>query len=263
MSNLNFNPMDMGDESTTSTIPSFTEGRFITVRIVPPKGKSIREGLVATLAMISYKAEDGQDVPLTVVNQLSDGTYNVEFPRGKRGIMATKYRGPKSWYRFKNNKTEKFYVIGKNDPVTKLNSNLTIEFAEKYLAKNTPDWNNFKEGSTEREDMLDSYFEDMYMYGFAKDYNLEVEEDLKNVPFVGLVTNFYRKYTPPTEGERYGNVIVTKFAPKEGKAVLNGDYTTVDAEIAASIYTALTTSEASKTSFDPNEFVENSADDVI
>jgi len=257
------NPLEMGSEVTSTGIPSFLEGRFITLRIVPPKGKTIRDGLVTTNAMISYLGTDGIDVPTTSVTQSGDGLYHAEFPQGKRGIMATKYRGPKSWYTFRNDKTGKKYTIGKNDPVTKVNDHFTMSFVEDYLAKNTKDWDKISVDVQAREDLIDQYFEEMYMYGLAKDYNLAVETDKNEIPRVGMITNFYRKYTPPKEGERFGNVIVTKFAPQENKETLSGDYTMVDTEIAAAIYEALTSTEPSKPSFDPTDFVENSDESII
>lgn len=253
--NMIVNPWEMGEEVSSNSIPSFTKGKFIVLRIVPPKGKTVRDGKVATLGMISYIADDGKEKVLIEVAQTSGG-YSVEFPFGKRGIMATKYRGPKSWYSFVNNETGKRYQIGKNDPVTKINSRCTLEAAEKYLSENISDWQNLD--NTSKEDAIDEYFNDMFMYGLAKDFNLDVERDDSLIPQVGMITDFYRRYTPPKTGERFGNVIVTKYATSEGKENISGDYKMVDAEIAATIYDGLTTRDDSASSFDPTTVIENS-----
>jgi hypothetical protein len=250
MSNFIINPWEMGEEINATTIPSFVEGRFMLVKVAPPKGKTIRDGLVATLAMISYKEQDGKDVNMVEVSQTPQG-YVVELPFGKRGILATKYRGPKSWYRFFNNQKQKFYQIGKNDPKTKINDRLTLEYAEDYLSINVKGWDKMQD--IEKDLHIDEYFENMYMFGLAKDFNLEVEANDKEVPTVGMVSNFYRNSTPPKEGEKYPTVIVTKFAPREGKETLSGEYTKVDPAIALAIYGTITTTEAVPT-FDPTTF---------
>jgi len=251
------NPWELGE--ITTGMPVFTKGKFITLKITPPKGKTIRNGLVATLAMIAYENEGEMIETVSVTG--SPASYHVEFPHGKRDIMATKYRGPKSWYRFRNNETGSFYTIGKRDPVTGINSRMTDDGAIDYLSGKITGWEGLS--PDEQDSMIDDYFAEMYMFALAKDYNMDVEQEPALTPFTGMVTDFYRRYTPPKEGERWGNVVVTKFARQEGKETLSGDYTQVDAEIAATIYETLTTHEASTTSFDPASFVENSEDNDI
>lgn len=255
------NPWEMGEEvSNGATIPAFIEGKFMLIRLVPPKGKTIRDGLVTTLALISYRDDKDQEIKMVEVDQTTNG-YTVTFPLGKRGIMATKFRGPKSFYKFKNNVTEKWYQIGKNDPKTFVNSKLTLEYAQEYLAQNIKDWETFSD--IEKDQQIDEYYEDLYMFGLAKDFNLNIESKEDEVPSVGMVTSFYRRYTPPKEGERYGNVIVTKFAPREGKETLSGENTTVDTEIAANIYESLTARDEQASTFDPTEFEEKSVEEEI
>lgn len=260
--NMIVNPWEMGEETSSTSIPMFTKGKFILMRLAHPRGKTVRDGLVATLGMISYIADDGTEKVLIEVSKSTSG-YSIEFPLGKRGIMATKYRGPKSWYSFVNNETGKRYQIGKNDPVSKINSKCTLEAAEEYLSENIKDWENLD--ATSKEDAIDEYFHDMFMFGLAKDFNLDVEKDDSLVPQVGMITDFYRRYTPPKEGERFGNVIVTKYAPSQGVDNLSGENKVVDAEIAAAIYEGLTSRDESAASFDPTKIVENNSEnsDVI
>ena len=258
MSNNKIHPWEMGEESNSTSIPMFVEGRFLLCRIVPPKTKTVRDGLVATFAMISYKDKDGKDVVLVDISKTTNG-YSIEFPLGKRGIMATKYRGPKSFYRFLNSETEKWYQIGKNDPITKVNDHCTLAFANDYLTKTNPEFVNLSEA--ERNIAIDEYFNDVYMFGFAKDLNLPVESNEELTPQVGMVTQLYRRYTPPASGEKYGNIIITKFATKEGKENLSSEFKVVDEEIPAAVYNALTAKD--EESFDPTKFIEEDDNEII
>lgn len=249
------NPWEMGQELNVATIPNFTKAKYMTLRIAPPKGKGVREGLIATLGMLSYESNEVEVETINITD--SPEGYRVTFPHGKRGILATKYRGPKSWYRFVNSKTNKWYQVGSTDPRTGINTHLMPDFVEETLAKKIPNWEQLEQ--SERDIHIDNYYwDDMYMFGLAKDYNLPYELDKTEVPKVGMVTEFYRRYTPPKEGERFGNTIITKFAPAEGKENLSGEYTMADAEIAASVLDAILTKEDS--SFNPDQFKSNSDD---
>ena len=85
--------------------------------------------------------------------------------------------------------------------------------------------------------LIDEYLYNRFMFALALDYNMltpeqyelldnpEVDFDqlLKEgtivLPFVGMITNMYRRYDPPKDDKQYGNTVVTKFAPSEGKEV--------------------------------------------
>jgi len=255
MSNLTINPWEMAEGLNEAVIPSFVEAKYMLLRIAPPKGKTIKEGLVNTLGLVSYIGDNGKEVLMIEVTEGPDG-YSVEFPFGKRGIQATKYRGPKSWYRFKKSDGT-WFQIGSNNPVTKVNNKFTANYAEKHLSTTVEDW--AKLSIAEQDALIDQYLLDMYMFAFALDYNLEVDQDNVQLPFVGMVTKLYRRYTPPKEGERFGNTIVTKFAPSEGRETLNGEFTQVDATIAAAIYNKLQERDAAR--FNPLDFVENERED--
>jgi len=252
---------EMSKKLNLSQIPDFVKGKFMLVRLAPPRGKTVRDGIVSSVAMLSYEGENGE-VDLVEVNK-TPGGYQVSFPKGKRGILATKFRGPKSFYRFFNNVEQKWYEWGENDRKTGVNSNFTLQYAKEYLAGNdkngnprVPDWENLSD--EEKDIHIDKYYQDKYMEGLAKDFNLDIEVDKSKLPQVGMVTNFYRRSTPPKEGERFSNIIVTKFAPREGKETLSGENKLVDAEIATSIYDALTRRE--DTSFKPEDFIKDSED---
>lgn len=246
---------EMSQKLNITTIPDFTKGKFMVVRLAHPKGKTIRDGMVATTIMTSYEGENGS-IELVKIQE-GPGGYGVTFPKGKRGLLATKFRGPKSWYRFYNNVEDKFYQWGQNDPKTGVNSNLTLPYVREHLSNKVPNWEGLS--VTEQDHHVDAYYEQAYFDGLAKDFNLDIEVNPGLKPEVGMVTEMYRRYTPPKEDERYGNVVVTKFAPREGKPPLSGDYTMVDAEIAASVYDALVRKE--DTSFNPKDFKENSDED--
>lgn len=254
---LIMNPWEISEESTSVTRPpSFTQAKYMLVRLAHPKGKTVRDGVVATLAMISYFNEQDKEVESVQVDQTPSG-YEITFPNGKGGIMATKYRGPKSFYKFVNNDTQKWYQIGSNDPVTKINSKCTTEAATAEMSKRIEGWDTLNDA--EQNQYIDEYFQSLYMFGLAKDFNLDTESKEDEIPTVGFVTDFYRRYTPPKGDERYGNVTVTKYAKAENKPNLPGEYKLVDAEIAASIYEALTSRDNSAASFDPANFIENKA----
>lgn len=256
MSNLIINPWDIAEDTKQAVIPSFVQGKFILMRIAAPKGKTVRDGLVAHLGLISYKTEDGKEVTMTEVTKTSSG-FTVEFPSGKRGILSTKFRGPKNWYKFRR-PDGSWFQIGTNDPVTKINDKFTPEYAEKRLSATVKEWSSYND--IERDNLIDEYLEGMFMFGLAMDFNLPMKEEIKEIelPFVGMVTEFYRQYTPPAKGEKYGNTIITKFAPREGKETLSGDYTRVDAEIAVAIHTKLQEREEER--FDPAVFGEDDED---
>lgn len=261
MSNPIINPWELADERGMEVhIPDIVVGKFMTVRIAPPKGKSVRDGKVATLALISYIDQDGKEITMTEVAQSTSG-YAVSFPNGKRGVMVTKYRGPYGWYNFRRCDNNAAYSIGKVDPKTKINDRLTKEFAAEYLSKTNIDWANIPQ--IEKDEMIDEYFHDFYMFALAKDYNLPVEVEPVNVPTVGLVTDFYRLYTPAKESERFGRIIASKYAVKEGKPNLPGDYTTVDEDIAVAVYAALTEVKEANTGFNPAEFAESTDEEPI
>ena len=246
------NPLDLLTEVDSPTILVFTEGKFMLVKLSPPKAKTIENGLVATLALISFYNEAGEETVMVKVEEGTSG-YEVSFPYGKRGILATKYRGPKSYYKFYGG--GKQLKLGENDPTTGINPLFTADYAKEYLAEKLPNWNELSDA--ERNSAIDEYLESMFMFGLAKDFNLN--PDIGVLPAIGMVSKFYRRYTPPKEGEKYGNVIVTKYATKEGKPNIDGEYTLLPADIATLIYEELTKRDED-TKFDPTQL---STDEVI
>jgi hypothetical protein len=255
MSNLTVNPWEVAESLNEAVIPSFVKGKYMLLRIAPPKGKTVRDGLVNTLALMSYTSTNGSDVKMIEVSE-GPGGYEVSFPFGKRGIQATKYRGPKSWYKFKK-EDGSWFQIGSNNPETGINNKFTPEYAEKHLSASNEEWADLSEA--DRDGLIDQYLYDMYLFAFALDYNLKVEQDTPELPFVGMVTDLYRRYTPPAKGQKYGNTIVTKFAPSQGRDTLDGEFDTVDEAIAVAIYDKLQERDAAR--FDPTDFKENERDE--
>lgn len=251
--NMIINPWDMADTIQQTVIPNFVLAKYMTLRIAPPKGKTVREGLVETLGLLSYTLENGKEITTIDVTQGPSG-FEIEFPFGKRGLTATKYRGPKSVYKFRKANGD-WFQIGTNDPKTWINERFTPAYAEEILSEKISDWTSLTD--IDKSQLVDEYLEDMFMFGLAMDHNLEVEgEDIK-FPEIGMVTNFYRRYEAPSGDEKYGRVTATKFAPAEGKETLSGDYTMVDAEIAAAILNKL---QERDESFSPKDFDKNSED---
>lgn len=257
MSNL-INPWDMASDLNEAVIPQFVQAKYMVLRIAPPKGKEVVAGLLATCGLMSYVGENGTEVKMIEVSEGPSG-YSVEFPNGKRGITATKYRGPKSWYRFRK-EDGSWFQIGSNDRATGINNKFTPEYAEKHLESSIKGWDQISEA--DRKEMIEEYLYDMFLFALALDFNLKVEGDDLEMPFVGMVSDLYRRYTPPKDGEKYGNTVITKFAPSEGRETLSGDYTKVDAEIAAAVHAKI--QERDEARFDPADFAKKDAkEDVI
>ena len=227
---------DIGDfNSNQHTIPHFVQGKFMLLKVAPPQGKTVRNGLVLTAALLSYKDADENEVEMVTVKEGPAG-FEVEFPLGKRGISSTKYRGPKSVYKFVDAETGKWKQIGKNDPVTKINELMTEEYADSYLSKNLEGYNEMSD--TEKDMQIDEYLSDMFMFGLSKDLALEEKDGNIVLPQPGMVVKLYRRYTPPKEGEKYGNVIITKWATQEKQPSLDGSFDQKDPAIANAILTA-------------------------
>ena len=219
----------MGSELDSGPqIPSFTLAKYMVVKIAPPRQKTILNGLVMTAIMLSYVDANNEVVKTVEVNEVDDAV-QIKFPEGKRNLIATKYRGPKSIYKFKNPKTNKFYQIG--------NEKLTVEYANNYLSASVDKWDSMT--NDEKETLVEQYLEDMFMFGFSNDLALNdsnTENEDIIVPKVGMVTEFYRRWSPPAEGEKYGNTIITKFAPREGKPTLSGEYDMIAEDLATVVY---------------------------
>lgn len=231
-----FNPMDLVEQS--NRIPLLTEGKFMVLRMVPPKKtNSIRDGLVMTLALISYMDKD-KEVELVSISETPDG-YKVDLPQGKRGIFATKYRGPKSYFRFKDEKTGADIYLGNNDPKTKINSKCTIAAAEEYMSVKIDNFEALPQD--EKDAYIDEYFQNFYTFAFAKDLALPEVDGVQVLPQPGMVTQLYRTYEPPQGDDKWGNTTVSKY-PLKGQDVpnLSGDYKLMPAEIATAIYQKIT-----------------------
>lgn len=221
-------PWEMGDEiAKGEKIPNFTKGKFIVVGIKPPKTKTVRDGLVMTAIMLSYINEAGEEIKTVEVTEGPSG-YDIKFPNGKLGLLATKYRGAKSFYSYVNPHTHKRYQIS--------SEKFTPEYAKQYLSERVSDWNNMSDA--EHDSLIDEYLESMFRFGLAKDFAFNEDESGNiSIPEPGMVTTFYRKYTPPSEGERWGNVIISKWV--KGETSLDGDIKEFPQELSQAIYDKL------------------------
>ena len=234
------NPMQFAEELESFVdrghiIPNFILGKYMVLDVAAPRGKTKRDGLVLHCALLSYKDKNGEDVEMI---QIEDGIsgLDVTFPNGKRGITATKYRGPKSIY--------KYVEDGKWKQIS--NSLMTIDAAEEYCANNVEGWDTFSLG--EKDFKIDEYLESFYSMGLRKD--LDLPDNVNPKP--GMVVELYRRYTPPVGDEKYGNTIITKWAQKEQMPNLDGSYIEKDTALAKAILTALRT--PGEATFDPSEF---------
>jgi hypothetical protein len=246
-------PWKFGEEQDSQgaqkfSLPDFCVGDHLLVKLGPPKGKEAKAGLVAGFVMTSFVDSDGNTIELVTAAETVSG-FEIKFPLGKRGLFATKYRGPKSQCRFLDKETNKFYQI----PADRF----TLEGAMSYCEQNVEGWTGMSD--IEKDQYLDEYFADMFMFGMSQDLALPIQGDNFIEPFVGLQTKLYRTYTPPLEGEKYGNIIISKW--RKGYKALDSEYITKNASLAEAIYEEYQVREKSSDSFDPTKVEEDS--DVI
>lgn len=254
------NPVELAQEAK-ERIPSFAKAKYMVVKMAPPKMGTIRDGLVLYAVLISFVNENGEEVEMVTVGEDAENNKHIiEFPFGKGGLLTTKFRGPKSYYRFKDDDTGKFYYLGKNDPVTKINSLLTNDAAIAQLKDKVDNWDTLAE--TDKDIMIDEYFESIYKFGLGKDLSLPSADGEQVVPELGMVTELYRMYYPPKDDEQYGNTIISKWPRRDSAQPqaenLGGDYKIVNADIAVAIYEELTKRDDT---FDPAKF--SSDEDII
>jgi hypothetical protein len=224
-------PWEMGSESkefNSFEIPEFCRARYILLDIRPPKNKTIRDGLVATYGLISYFTPTNEEVEMIDLTE-TGGIYTVTFPKGKKGVTAVKYRGPKSFYKFKNEVTGKYYEIPQ--------SKFTLEAAEQYLNETLKGYSSY--GPEESAEAADEYFESMYMFGLAKDMGLDPEENPTEIPKLGMVSQFYRYYSAPKGDDKYGDTKILKYSKSKEYPNLPKEYEIVPAELATLIYNKL------------------------
>jgi len=243
-----FGEAQEGSANRIISIPDFCVGNHTLVRLAPPKGKGVREGLVTGFIMTSYIDVNGETIELVTVNESISG-YQIEFPLGKRGLYATKYRGPNNQYRFLDKESNKFYQI----PSEKF----TLEGATKYCEENVKGWSEMADA--EKDLCIDEYFSDMFMFGMSQDLALPAEGDNFTEPFVGLQTKLYRTYTPPAQGEKWGNIIISKW--RKGFQGLDPAFETRPEALAVAIYEEYQKRDNVTEIFDPTKLEET--DDAI
>jgi hypothetical protein len=248
-------PWELGEPQNSNKfspfqLPDVCKSKHLLVRLAPPKGKGVRSGLVTTFLATSYNDEQDNEIKLVDVMENASG-YKITFPLGKRGLVATKYRGPTSYYRYLDKDTNSFYQIP--------NDRFTPESALSYCEENVEGWT--EKSDIDKELCLDEYFQEMFMFGISQDLGLPIEGDAFTQPFVGLQTELYRVYTPPKEGDKYGNIIITKW--QRGKPSIDGDYTNVNSDLAEAIHAEYQARDNDENSFDPTSFVEDDKDDEI
>lgn len=244
MSNTTINPWELGDDVKGTSIPHLVIGTHILVKLAHPKNKTIRDGIVGYFIMTSFEDEYGKKVELVEVSTGPDG-YLIKFPLGKRGLLATKFRGPQNNYKFVNPETKKWFQIPKE--------RFSPEFASELLSSKVDDWAALSQ--PERDALIDEYLEDMFMFGLSQDLLLPSKSDGNFTrPVVGVKTKLYRVSTPPDEskGEKYPNIKVTKW--EKGKASLEGEFEMVDETLASAIYDEYSRREEDV--FDPSTFTE-------
>lgn len=246
-------PWELGEVQSNKApsfqIPDLCKGKHLLVRLAPPKGKGVRDGLVATFLMTSFFDSNANEIKLVEVLE-GIGGYKISFPLGKRGLVATKYRGPSSYYRYLDKESNQFYQI----PAERF----TLQGALSYCEENVEGW--AEKSEVEKDSLLDEYFHEMFMFGISQDLALPTEGDSFTQPFVGLQSELYRIYTPPKAGDKYGNIIITKW--HKGQPSLNGDFSSQPVELAEAIHLEYQ-SKDTVDAFDPTSFVEDEDEDEV
>ena len=235
----------MGDEVQGSSFPDFVLAKYITVMVAPPKGKLPAEGLVGKFLMSSYFDDKGNEIKTIEVTESPNG-YTVEFPLGKKGLMATKYRGPKSFYKFKHPDTGKWFQIS--------NEKFTKEYAIKHLGNTLEGFGAMSD--IEKEELISDYLWNMYMFGLSMDLNLPSANDTFKIPEAGLQTSLYRVYTAPKDGDKYPDIKITKW--EKGHELLDSEFKEFPTALAEAIYVEYQNRDSS---FDPTQFVEEKHED--
>lgn len=237
MSDMIIKPWEMGEIS--AGIPPLCVTKQVLVKLAPPREKTVRDGLVATFLMTSFFDDNNQEIKTVEVAE-GPGGYEISFPLGKKNLVATKFRGPKSYYKFQKPGEDDFYQI----PQEKF----SVEYATKYCAKEVADWDSLDELTQEAH--IDNYLQDMFLFGVSQDLKLPIEGEKFTAPVVGLQTKLYRVYTPPAKGEKYGNTILTKW--HKGKDPLDTEHKTLTEILAVAIYDEYYMRDDDKPSFDPS-----------
>jgi hypothetical protein len=245
--------MQASQSKTYFALPDFCIGEHCLVKLGPPKTKGVRDGLVASFIMTAYYDSDGNKIELVEVNETASG-YSVKFPLGKRGLFATKYRGANNRYIFYN-KDGKYEIPSER---------FTLEGAISYCESNDENGKPNVEGWAKMSELeqslaLDEYFADMYMFGMSQDLALPIEGESFTEPFVGLQTKLYRTYTPPLEGAKYGNTIISKW--RKGYKNLEPSYKTHPAALAEAINEEYQVRDIKTEDFDPTALEDD--DNVI
>ena len=239
-------PWEMGE--ATTGIPPLCVGDLMLVKLAFPREKTVRDGLVGTFMLTSYKDKNDKIIKTIEVKE-GPGGYEVSFPLGKKNLIATKFRGPKSYYRFQNPNDGSYYVI----PQEKF----SVEYATQYCATKIKDWDTLND--IEQDEHIDKYLEDMFMFGLSQDLMLPIEGDSFTAPTVGMQCKLYRVYTPPLEGEKYGNTIITKW--HKGEDPLTAEYEILPEILATTAYEEYYKRDVD-TTFDPTT-LEVDEDDTI
>lgn len=231
----------MGDEVQGSSFPEFCLTNYMLVRVAPPKGKSTADGLVGTFLMTSYIDEKENEIKTVEVTESPNG-YSIEFPLGKRGLQATKYRGPKSFYKFKHPDTGKWFQIS--------NDKFSEPYAIGHLKNTVTDFDTMS--AIEQNELISEYLWNMYLFGLSMDLNLPSAGDTFKIPEAGLSTSLYRVYTAPKADEKYPDIKITKW--EKGHEPLDGEFKEFPSALADALYDAF---KQRDDSFDPTQFVED------
>ena len=206
--------------SSRHEIPNFVKGRYMILSVGPARDKTVRDGLVLKGILMSYKDASGNDVEMVTLTNDEVHGLKVDFPKGHRNLIATKFRGPKSECKYVDPETNTWKQIGSKDPATGINDKLTAEFAREHLSKTVAGFDTMSD--LEKDMMIDEHLENMFSFLMSMDLKLDIKNNV--VPQPGMIVDLYRRYEAPADGARFGRTIITKWAVKEQQPELDGSY---------------------------------------
>jgi len=180
------------------TLPKTFLGKFIITDVKPMTGKTVKDGLQLHLVCVSYLDKpDGVWVPTIAINKEGDQTV-ATFIEGKKGLLVKKLKSPK--WDFKYLEDGQWKVVYKHA--------FSEEAFVEELKEEDPAFDNYT--LAQIDEKYHEWLADAILWMMSKELR---------VPSImpGTQVQLFRNYVPPKEGQKYGNVNITKYAPKESQ----------------------------------------------
>lgn len=214
------NPREMADK--VITIPKFCRGRYIVTSIAPSKGKTTADNIMAKMQLASFETLEGEKdgemiwsdpIKMIEAGKTEDGELVIDLPNGVGGMMAMIYSGP---YGFRFKEDDQWFRIA--------DEKYTREYFMDTYGKDI-----------ETPEAFDVVFEEylLELYNFKLQVVFKTQTNIEP----GMVVTFYRKVMDKKEGQKYHDILVTKYA--DGYPELDGSVETVGDDVVIGILEAI------------------------